>query len=113
MTGPREVLDGWFAAHAAGDLNRARALMAADALLELPGGVRVEGFDAFMAWYADRSRREGPDFGYHLIDLLTGTAHVAAVLELTDGSATWQQVAVYRVDAGLITAVSAYEGDRP
>jgi ketosteroid isomerase-like protein len=102
------VLRRWFEAHREGDLAAARALMRPDAEIRVPGGV-VTGFDGLMEWYAERSARLGADFRYEAVDLLTGTDHVAAVLRLTDGTRTWQQVALYRVVDGVIAAVSAYE----
>ena len=84
--------------------------MTADATLDLPDGVRLTGFDAFMRWYAERARQQGPGFGYRVVDVLDGTDHAAAVLELSDGTKSWLQVALYRVEAGCIASVTAYEG---
>lgn len=103
-----DVLRRWFEAHERGDLTAARALMRADAEIRVSGAV-VTGFDGLMEWYAARSASLGECFGYERLDLLTGSQHVAAVLRLTDGERTWQQVALYRVDGGVIAAVTAYE----
>lgn len=106
---PAEVLERWFAAHSAGDLRAARALLTADAPIRVPGQELI-GFDGLMSWYAERAKSLGENFGYELLDLLTGRRHVAAVLALTDGTRSWQQVALYTVEDGLITAITAYEG---
>ena len=82
--------------------------MAPGAAVRVPGR-QVEGFDGLMKWYAERTAAFGPSFRYDLVDLLEGQNHVAAVLELSDGSRSWQQVAVYEVHGGRITAVTAYE----
>ena len=62
-----------------------------------------------MEWYAARSTALGESFRYDLVDLLSGRPHVAAVLALFDGTRSWQQVALCTVEAGRITAVTAYE----
>jgi ketosteroid isomerase-like protein len=107
---PLEVLRRWFAAHDAGDLEAASQLMAPDAPIRVPGE-HLSGFAGLMRWYAERTAALGDAFGYELVDLLSGNHHVAAVLRLADGSHAWQQVALYRVDSGVITAVTAYEDD--
>ena len=107
---PTEILRRWFAAHAAGDLESARRLMAVDAPIRVPGA-RLDGFDDLLRWYAERSAALGEDFRYDMVDLLSGDHHVAAVLQLSDGSRSWQQVALYRVEAGLIRSVTAFEDD--
>jgi ketosteroid isomerase-like protein len=108
---PAEVLRRWFAAHAAGDLGAARQLIAPDAAVQVPGEL-LSGFDGLMSWYAERRQAMGEGFGYELVDLLSGRHHVAAVLALTDGTQSWQQVALYRVEGGVITAITAYEDAR-
>lgn len=104
---PASVLAAWFDAHAAGDLNAARGLLADDAVLSVPGA-ELSGFDAFMAWYA-RRRSALPGFQYNVLDILGGERHAAAVIRLTDGSSTWRQVAVYEIAEGQITSMTAYE----
>jgi ketosteroid isomerase-like protein len=108
---PIEVVRAWFAAHAAGDLDAARALLADDAPMEMPDAT-VRGFDAFMTWYEARRASEGASFGYEVVDVLGGERHAAAVLRMTAAGATWRQVAVYEVEDGRIARLTAYEDDR-
>jgi hypothetical protein len=67
---PGSVLTAWFAAHAVGDMDAARALMADHAAVRVPDG-EVYGFDAFMQWYAKR-RAALPAFRYEVLDILGG-----------------------------------------
>jgi ketosteroid isomerase-like protein len=106
--GPLAVIRRWFAAHGAKDLDAASQLMAPDAPIHVPGRQLI-GFAGLMRWYEERTAASGDAFRYDVVDLLSGDHHVAAVLALTDGTRSWQQFALYRVEAGLITAVTAYE----
>ena len=107
---PADVLARWFAAHRAGELDAARALLRDDALIVVPGA-RLAGFDELMSWYAQRSAAEGPDFGYAVVDVLAGEHHAAAILAMRNGSRHWRQVAVYTVKDDRIAAIRAYEDD--
>ncbi len=88
-------------------MEAARALMADDAVVSVPGA-EVSGFDAFMDWYA-RRRSALPAFQYEVLDILGGERHAAAVIRLTDGSRAWRQVAVYEIAEGRIISMAAYE----
>lgn len=57
-------------------MEAARALMADDAVVSVPGA-EVSGFDAFMDWYA-RRRSALPAFQYEVLDILGGERHAAA-----------------------------------
>jgi hypothetical protein len=106
---PISVVERWFAAHAAGDLDAARALFADDAIVVTPDA-ELHGFDAFMEWYQRRRELEGPGFSYPVVDLLGGATHAAAIIGLTGARGTrWRQVAVYKVEKGRIAAMTAYE----
>jgi hypothetical protein len=109
---PVEVLQRWFDAHARGDLGAARELVVDDVEVSVPG-TRLRGFDAFMAWYRERVLTEGQAFGYVVEDLLGGEQHAAAVLVLTDGTRSWRQVALYRLEGDRITSIWAAEEDAP
>ncbi len=106
-----EVIERWFSAHAAGDLDAARSLLAPDAIFTAPDGKELRGFDEFMGWYQARRAAEGPTFSYEVADLLGGERHAAAVIRLSRGSTTWRQVAVFEVAAGRIAGARAYEDE--
>jgi hypothetical protein len=91
-----EILRHWFQAHASGDLEAARGLLADNASIRVPGQ-RLCGFDEFMAWY-QRRRTADPQFSYEVDEELIGTRHVAALLTLRSASRSWRQIAVYAVD---------------
>lgn len=74
-------------------------------------GARLAGFDDLMSWYARRAAAEGPDFSYTVIDVLTGERHAAALLAMRNGARQWRQLAVYTIEAGMITAIWAVEDD--
>jgi ketosteroid isomerase-like protein len=107
---PVEVVRAWFDAHASGDLDGARALLAEDADIDMCGS-RMRGFDAFMTWYGERRQRQGAAFSYQVDDLLAGEHHAAAVLTLSDGQRSWRQVAVYQVTDARIRGVWAREDE--
>lgn len=107
MPSPTSVLRAWFAAHAAGDMEAARTLLAAGAAVTVPDA-ELFGFDAFMDWYATR-RSALQNFRYEVLDTLGGERHAAAVLRLTDGSRAWRQVAVYEIAEGQIISMTLYE----
>ncbi len=108
---PAGVLRRWFDAHQRGDLAEASTLMAPTAPVCVLGHELV-GFENFMKWYLDRQASAGPSFRYDVIDVLGGQDHAAAIIRLSEAGRTWRQVAVYRVEHGLITAIAAYE-DKP
>lgn len=107
MTSPASVLSAWFAAHNAGDMAAARALMIERAVIQVPDAA-LHGFDEFMQWYANR-RATIPGFHYEVLDILGGEGHAAAVIRLHDGARSWRQIAVYAIADGQITAMTAYE----
>jgi len=104
---PVEVLQKWFDAHRRGDLDEARQVLAADAPIVLPDRT-LTGFDALLAFFADR-REQRPDFSYSVADVLAGTDHAAAVLELVEGDRRWRQVALYTVREDRIASIWAVE----
>ena len=112
---PKEIVSDWFDSFARGDLAAARRLVAADAVFRIFGEetTEIHGFDEFLAWYSRRRASLGESFDYRIDELLGGTQHAAALLTLSrtaDGRRfEWRQVAVYRIDNGLIAEVSAYE----
>lgn len=106
---PAALVRDWFDAFAAGDLDRAAALLASDAVVVVLG-TRLHGFDEFMAWYERRAAVEGSGFGYELMDLLSGDRHAAAVLRLHRGDGvSWRQLALYETNGSQITSISAFE----
>ncbi len=123
-TGPRAdgptddalaVVGAWFDAWAAADLDRARALLAPDAILHLPEGSDIQGFEALLEWFAARRAGSGASFGYQVVSMLGGDELAAALLRLHDVRdglrLEWEQVAVYRVAAGRVAEVWAMESD--
>lgn len=114
MTGSlADVVRDWFAAHAAGDLARAEALLSPHFAVTVDG-TRLKGFEKFVRWYADRSAAEGEGFSYELVDLLGGNQHAAAALRLRRADGTsWRQVALYAVEGGMITGITAFEDAHP
>lgn len=98
----------WFDAHARGDLEAASQLVVDNAEFVV-SGERLQGFDAFMHWYRERQRKEGPSFGYDVEVLLDGEAHAAAVITLSVAGRTWRQVALYRIEADRIASVWTVE----
>ncbi|HUS62830.1 MAG TPA: nuclear transport factor 2 family protein [Acidimicrobiales bacterium] len=105
---PLAVVQAWFAAHAAGDLGRARALIAPGAICKAAEDTLI-GFDEFMTWYARRRDLEGPSFTWEVIDLLGGDSHAVAMIVLTTDRRRWRQVAVYEVADALIAGITLYE----
>ena len=107
---PIDLLTRWFTAHASGDLETARSLVDDDLRVVVPGA-RLSGFDAFMAWFADRVKHEGPSFSYSVDELLGGERHAVALLRITSGDRSWRQVAVYAVVDNRIASIWAVEDD--
>ena len=103
------VLQRWFDAHARGDMNGARRLMAENAVVTFADGTSVQGFDAFMQWYQERRDREGPTFSYEVVDLLGGTEHAAAVIVLRRDDTIRRQLALYGIAGDRITSVQLFE----
>ena len=117
MRTPVETVHEWFDRFAVGDVAGAAAILAEDAPISVVATTEVagvRGFDAFLAWYASRRETYGESFGFTLDELLCGPRHACALITLTREDArrriTWQQVAVYDVEDGVITAIRAYEG---
>jgi len=109
------VVQGWFDAWAKADMDRARRI-APRLRTYLGNGDIVEGFDGFVAWFAERRVSEGHGFSYSVVDVRT-TANLAVVLvqlhsELRRHGEDWMQVAVYRIDSGQIPGVWVFEDDR-
>jgi ketosteroid isomerase-like protein len=109
-----KTVKAWFAAHARGDLEAARALFAPDGMLNVTspdpatsGG--AVGFDGFIDWYARRSTRVA-QFSFRLDDLIGNDRRAVAVLTLRDESHEWRQVAVYEVTDRRITEIWVFEG---
>jgi ketosteroid isomerase-like protein len=109
---PVEVLHRWYDAHRDGDMEAARAVLADDCVIELPDRELI-GFDAFLAWSRERAAREGPDFSMAVVDVMPGTDHVAALLDLRKGARRWRQVAVYTVRDARIVSIWTAESERP
>jgi len=107
---PVGVLRRWFDAHQRGDLAEASTLMAPTAAVSVLGKELV-GFENFMKWYFERQASAGPSFRYDVVDVLGGQEYAAAIIRLSEAGRTWRQVAVYRVEDGLITSVAAYEDE--
>lgn len=105
---PVDVLNQWFAAHAAGDVTAARLLIQEGAPVAVPGQ-QLHGFDALMEWYRQRSAMQ-PTFSYHVVDILSGENHAAALLALEQGSSRWRQLVLYEIHDGLIRSIWAVEG---
>jgi ketosteroid isomerase-like protein len=105
-----ELLLLWFDAHRRGDVSAAKALVADDAEVVVPGA-SFHGFDAFMQWYRERAHREGPSFRYVIDDVLSGDHHASAVLTLSTDTRSWRQVALYRIADDKITGIWAVEHD--
>lgn len=87
---------------------RASALMAPDAPITVPGR-EIVGFENCMRWYAERRAAMSPSFRYEVVDLLGSRSHAVAIIDLVDGSRVGRQVAVYRIDGGLIRSITPYE----
>jgi len=64
-----------------------------------------------MQWYADRRKAHGPLFSYEVEELLDGQGHAVALIRLRDGDHTWRQVAVYKIERGMIAQISIYEDE--
>jgi ketosteroid isomerase-like protein len=109
-----KTVKAWFAAHARGDLDAARALFAPEGSLHVTSpdadaSGNVVGFDSFMSWYGQRSSRVA-QFSFRLDDLLANDNRVVAVLTLRDDDHEWRQVAVYEVADRQITEIWVFEG---
>lgn len=108
---PLEVLGQWYDAHRRGDVDAARAVLADDALFELPDQ-ELRGFDAFAAWSAER-RASRPDFSMTVVETMPGTDHVAVLLGMAEHGREWRQVAVYTVRDDRIVSVWSSESPYP
>ena len=108
---PLEVLGKWYDAHRRGDLEAARAVLAGDALFELPDR-ELRGFDAFVAWSAER-RTARPDFTMNVVETMPGEDHVAVLLGMSENGRTWRQIAVYTVRNDRIVSVWSAESPYP
>ena len=117
MKTPVETVREWFDRFAVGDVGSAAALLAEDAPVSVMATtelVDLRGFEAFVGWYARRRAAYGESFAFTLDELLCGPRHACALITLTREEAgrriSWQQVALYDVEAGVITAIRAFEG---
>jgi uncharacterized protein len=112
MRATEQILTQWFDAFREGDLDRARALYAPDAVWHVSAEPDVagdfSGFDQLQAWFEAR-RSASADFSYEVEDMMGSYTHAVALLRLSDGSRTWRQVAVYRVVDGRIAEAWLYE----
>ena len=106
---PVEILQAWFAAHRDGDMDAARKLLAPGAPIILADRT-VTGLDGLLGYFAERAAQR-PDFSYSVADVLAGTDHAAAVLELVEGERRWRQIALYTVREGQIASIWAVEED--
>jgi hypothetical protein len=70
------------------------------------------GLDGLLAFFAER-REQRPGFSYSVADVLAGTDHAAALLDMVEGDRRWRQLALYTVREDRITAIWAAEDDRP
>lgn len=104
---PVEVLQAWFAAHRDADMDAARGLLAAEAPITLPDRT-LHGLDELLAYFAERAAQR-PGFSYSVADVLAGSDHAAAVLELVEGDRRWRQVALYTVREDRIVSIWAVE----
>src|SRR3954470_4960762 len=109
-----KTVKAWFAAHARGDMDAARALFARDGTLNVTApdpnaSGTVVGFDDFLDWYAQRSTRAA-QFSFRLDDLLGNEKRAVAILTLRDEEHEWRQVAVYEVVEKQITEIWVFEG---
>ena len=109
--GPRAVVQVWFDAFAAGELDAARTLLASDGVVHAHGAA-LRGFDEVLAWLERRGALGGASLSYRLDELLGGSRHAVALLTLSDGERRWPQVAVYRVEEGRIAEVWLYEDEQ-
>ena len=108
---PVETLQAWFAAHRDGDMDAVRGLLAPDAPIVLPDRT-LHGLDGLLAYFAERTAQR-PDFSYSVADVLAGTDHAAALLDMVEGERRWRQLALYTVREDRITGIWAAEDDRP
>jgi hypothetical protein len=104
---PAEVLGRWYDAHRAGDMDAARSVFADGAAVRLPDRT-LHGFDAFLAFSADR-RATRPAFAMSVVDTMAGEGHVAVLLELTEHDRRWRQLALYTVADDRITEIWTVE----
>jgi len=108
---PLEVLGQWYGAHRRGDLEAARAVLADDALFELPDR-ELRGFDAFVAWSAER-RTSRPGFAMNVVETMPGEDHVAVLLAMSENGRAWRQIAIYTVRNDRIVSVWSSESPYP
>ena len=104
---PAEVLQRWYDAHRARDLDAARAVLAEGAPIRMPDRT-LHGFDAFLAFSAERAQTR-PGFAMAVLDTMPGDAHVTVLLELTEGERRWRQLALYAVADDLITQITTVD----
>ena len=116
MRDPLETVSEWFACFERGDVEGARSLFAAGGVFAIFSGRDVQvlrGFDEFLVWFRRRRETMGETFAYRVEEMLAGERHAAALITLSrvvDGrQAEWRQVAVYRVEQGVIVDARAYE----
>ena len=106
-----EVVREWFDAFAAEDMIRARRLFPDDAVLHVGADQQHRGLDELLAWYDDKREATGDAFRYELVELMSGSDHVAALINLRTDSMEWKQVALYRVVEDHITDIWIFEED--
>ena len=117
MRRPVETVSDYFACLERGDLRAARSLFADDALFTSFSGRDVyvlAGFDDFLTWSGRRREAMGESFAYRLDELLAGERHAAALItfrrvDRSGRQREWREVALYRVERGVIVDARAYE----
>lgn len=105
----RAVIERWFDAFATGDMAAARTLLRDDAVLHAGTPFREHrGFDAFIAWYESR-REAAADFHYDVLDLMTSTTRVTALIALRADGVEWRQLALYEISEDQIANIWLFE----
>jgi hypothetical protein len=114
---PVESISGYLTCSERGDLGAARSLFADDARFTIFSGrdVRVlASFDDFLTGSGRRREAMRESFAYRVDELLGGGRHAAALITFSrikvgGREREWREVAVYRVEKGVIVDARAYE----
>jgi ketosteroid isomerase-like protein len=124
MTTTREdnlaVLEGYFAAMAAGGPPAALPYYADDVVLEVPGGHEAsgtyEGHEGVKAFGATMARLGGGTFRLVPVDLLASDDHVVTVANAAvgpdDQRVEWRRVILSTVTGGKLSHLRFFESDQ-
>ena len=124
MTTTREanlaVLEGYFAAMAAGGPPAALPFYADDVVLEVPGGHEAsgtyEGHDGVKAFGATMARLSGGTFRLVPVDLLASDDHVVTVANAAvgpdDQRTEWRRLILSTVTDGKLSHLRFFESDQ-